>query len=248
MKWRAIGLEANDAYFNMAIDQAIMEELANKRTEPTIRFYTWLPSAVSIGRFQSMEGEVNTDACRDLDISYVRRITGGGAVYHDFKGEVTYSILAPQEYFPKGIRESYAFICKGIISALSSLGIESRFSPINDIMAYGKKISGNAQTRKEGILLQHGTVLYSLDVERMFNVLKVSKEKISDKEIKDVKERVTCVSDYANVSQKVLYARLLASFMEGKEHYMGKYTENEKSRARQLVEGVYGTDEWNFSR
>ncbi|MGA3021026.1 MAG: lipoate--protein ligase family protein, partial [Candidatus Micrarchaeales archaeon] len=181
MRWRIIPLEIHDAYLNMSIDEALLESIRDGKSDPTIRFYRWQPSAVSIGTFQSMEKEVNLERCKELGVDYIRRITGGGAVYHDFSGEITYTILGPLSYFPQGIRESYKFICDWVISGLRLIGIEAAFVPINDIVIEGKKISGNAQTRKQGILLQHGTVLYNTDVRKMFSVLKVSTEKISDK-------------------------------------------------------------------
>jgi lipoate-protein ligase A len=248
MRWRFIELETRDACFNMAIDQAVMEGVANGLSEPTIRFYRWLPSAVSIGRFQSMKDEVDISRCNELGVSYVRRITGGGAVYHDYEGEVTYSVIAPEGCFPKGIRESYAFICNWVVSGLSNIGIKAEFVPINDIIADKKKISGNAQTRRLGVLLQHGTVLYNLETAKMFSLLKISKEKISDKLIKSVEERVTCVSRYSNITQEGLYKELMGSFADGKDYHVGSYTETESKRAGELARTVYGSDGWNFSR
>ncbi len=248
MKWRVVGLESHDAYFNMAIDEVMLERVREKLSPPTIRFYRWSPSAVSIGRFQSMEEEVDVEKCRELGVDYVRRITGGGAVYHDNKGEITYSIIAPETEFPKGIRESYKTICQGIIDGLATLGIESEFMPINDIVAGGRKISGNAQTRRKGVLLQHGTVLYSLDIRKMFTLLKVSKEKISDKMIKSVEERVTSVSAFGNFSINQLYGALLEGFTKGKDYEFGMWSKEELERAGELRIGLYGTRRWNFSR
>jgi lipoate---protein ligase len=248
MKWRLIELESGGAYHNMAIDQAIIEELKENRTEPTIRFYKWSPSAVSIGRFQSMESEVNIERCKTENISYVRRITGGGAVYHDNGGEITYSVIAPEDYFPKSIPQSYEFVCSWIISALGNIGIQAKFAPINDIITDEKKISGNAQTRKDGVLLQHGTILYKLDLEKMFGLLKISNEKISDKLIKSVEERVTCVSKYSDLSQESLYKELAAAFVAGKDYHVAEYTERERKRAEELAKNIYSSVEWNFSR
>src|SRR5271157_312172 len=170
MKWRIIELEGHDAYFNMAADEAICEAVASKKALPTIRFYTWGPSAVSIGHFQSMHDEVDVAKCKRRGIDYVRRKTGGGAVYHDEYGELTYSIIAQQELFPKGIIESYKVVCGWVVNALSTLGIDAKFAPINDIIVDGKKISGNAQSRNKGMLIQHGTILHSLNMENMFSV------------------------------------------------------------------------------
>lgn len=248
MRWRVVGLEAHDAYFNMAIDETLLERVKERKSPPTIRFYRWSPSSVSIGRFQSMEEEVDVEKCRELGVDYVRRITGGGAVYHDNRGEITYSIVAPETEFPKGVRESYKAICQGIIDGLATLGIRSEFAPINDITVGGKKISGNAQTRKGGVLLQHGTVLYSLDIKRMFTVLRVSKEKISDKMIKSAEERVTSVSSFGNFSMNQLYGALLEGFTKGREYEFGMWSTEELERAEELRIGLYGTRKWNFSR
>ncbi len=248
MKWRVIPLEIHDAYENMSIDEALLESIANTGAYPTIRFYRWKPSAVSIGTFQSMEKEVNVGRCRELGIDVIRRITGGGAVYHDFNGEITYSILGPASIFPKGIRESYRFVCDWIIAGLSQLGIKASFAPINDIVVDGKKISGNAQTRKRGVLLQHGTVLYSTDVKTMFSALNVSSEKISDKAIASAEERVTSVSRHSGASLEKLYEALLDGFTEGKDFEFGNLGNEERSRAKELEASVYRTDAWNFSR
>jgi lipoate-protein ligase A len=248
MRWRVVGLETHDAYFNMAIDEVLLERVSEKLSPPTIRFYRWSPSAVSIGRFQSMEEEVNVEKCREIGVDYVRRITGGGAVYHDNRGEITYSLVAPESEFPKGIRESYRDICSFIISGLGSLGIKAEFMPINDIIAEGKKISGNAQTRRNGVLLQHGTILYSLDIKRMFSLLNVSKEKISDKMIKNVEDRVTSVSAFGNFSLNDLYGALLEGFTEGREYDFGMWNREELEAAEKLRIEIYGTRKWNFNR
>ncbi len=248
MEWRVIGLEAHDAKTNMGIDEAVLEAVRDGHSLPTIRFYTWKPSAVSIGRFQSMHDEVNVDKCEELGIDRIRRITGGGAVYHDEHGEVTYSIIGKEGLFSNGIRESYAEVCGWIIAGLATIGISAAFSPINDITVNGKKISGNAQTRRDGVLLQHGTILYDLDVKRMFSVLNVSKEKISDKMIKNVEERVTRVLDYVDVTQDGLYEALMRGFVKGKNFSFGKLEGREEKRASELAARVYGSDEWNFSR
>lgn len=248
MKWRVIPLEIHDAYTNMGADEAILESVRDGRSEPTIRFYRWKPSAVSIGTFQSMRKEINIDSCRELGIDYIRRITGGGAVYHDFYGEITYSVIGQLSLFPHGIRESYAFVCGWVIDGLRLLGIGAEFAPINDVLVRGKKISGNAQTRRQGVLLQHGTILYQTDVKTMFSVLRVSSEKISDKMIKSVEERVTSVSRNSNASLQETYEALLKGFTKGKEYKLGALGREETDRAGELAKTVYATDGWNFSR
>lgn len=177
-----------DAFHNMGVDEAIM-----KSGIPTLRLYQWSPPAISIGYFQSLEAEVKTEVCKKQGIDIVRRITGGGAVFHD--KELTYSLVMPEKNMPSEIIKSYEMICALIVNALRDLKIKASFHPINDILVKNKKISGNAQTRKQGMLLQHGTILLDVDVDRMFSLLKVPDEKMRGKLIKVVKERVTSVHE-----------------------------------------------------
>ncbi|HEY3344483.1 MAG TPA: biotin/lipoate A/B protein ligase family protein [Anaerolineaceae bacterium] len=248
MIFRMIPFRYFSAPMNMAIDEAILDGLRAGSSPPTIRFYGWDPSAVSIGRFQGLEYEVNLAACRQAGVDVVRRITGGGAVYHDRDGEVTYSILGPAGLFPERIPDSYRTICDDVVSALQILGIPAEFSPINDIMVEGRKISGNAQTRKAGLFLQHGTVLYQVDVEKMFALLSVSPEKISDKLIRSVKKRVTSVSEYRQIPLEALAEAMQTAFARSRSVEMGDYTPTELERARQLAEEKYATQAWNALR
>ena len=181
-EFRFIDLEVHTAFENMAIDEAIMMTMREGNAQPTLRLYRWNPSAVSIGTFQGMIDEVDVDFCQSESIDFIRRITGGGAVYHDFEGEVTYSIIMPKGHrlAPTDVLESYKLLCSGIVKALEYLGIEGEFKPINDVNVGGKKVSGNAMTRRHGCVLQHGTTLLDLDVNLMFTILKVPPEKISD--------------------------------------------------------------------
>ncbi len=248
MKWRVIGLKENDAFTNMAIDEAVCEAVGAGKSLATIRFYKWKPSAVSIGYFQSMNDEVDVEKCSKLGVDIIRRRTGGGAVYHDNEGEITYSVVVPERELNLGITESYHMICGWIVKSLGLLGIKAEFKPINDIIAGGKKISGNAQTRREGAVLQHGTILYDVDVDKMFSLLKVTDEKIRDKMIATVKERVTRVLDFVSVDESKVYNALLRGFTEDKEWEFGELSEDESRRARELAEKVYKTKEWNFKR
>jgi lipoate-protein ligase A len=201
-----------------------------------------------------MTEEVDLSFCRSRRIDYIRRITGGGAVYHDYEGEITYSIILPKGHSlaPDDILESYRLLCGGVVEALGHLGIVAEFKPINDVTAGGKKVSGNAQTRRHSCVLQHGTILLDLDVETMFSVLKVSQEKISDKMIADVKERVTSIRDLLDraVSFDELRAALKAGFAKalGVELVHGELTTNETQTAERVKSERYGKDEWNLKR
>lgn len=244
--FRMIPFEYFNAYTNMALDEAIMESVRKGHSLPTIRFYGWLPSAVSIGIFQGIKNEVHLEETKKANVDVVRRLTGGGAVYHDTFGEVTYSLIAPLELFPANIIESYRVICNDIIDTLDKLGINAEFSPINDILVNGQKISGNAQTRRNGILLQHGTILYSVDVTKMFTYLNVSDQKVSDKLIKSVQKRVTSVADQSSITVDDLKKALISGFKRNRDVKFDDYSEIEKSRAKELVKERFGNDLWTF--
>lgn len=254
-KFRFIDLETHDAFTNMAIDEAVMRAIQEDDAPPTLRLYRWKPSAVSIGTFQGMRDEVAVDFCKSEGIDFIRRITGGGAVYHDYNGEITYSILMSKTHplAKTDILESYKLLCGGVVSALNHLGIKNaEFKPINDVTVGGVKVSGNAMTRRYGCVLQHGTVLLDLDVNRMFTILKVPQEKISDKMISDVKQRVTSIQDILNrlVTMDELREALTQGFSDALkiELQTSKLSSEETQMAMKLAREKYSTDEWNFSR
>jgi len=253
-EWRLIELTVNDAYMNMAIDEAILTMIQKGKSPNTIRFYRWNPSAVSIGYFQSLIDEVDIEACKKLNVDIVRRITGGGAVYHDYNGEVTYSVIASKENpkIPEDILESYNVLCNGIVLGLKKLGLNPAFKPINDIVVNGKKISGNAQTRKLNVILQHGTILIDVDVEKMFKVLRVSDEKIKDKMISSVKERVTSIK--RELGREVDFNEVAEALKKGFEEALniklspGRLAEEEKTLAEKLKMEKYSSKEWLYKR
>ena len=251
-QWRLIKTKNNSAFTNMAIDKAVLEANSKGKVPPTVRFYTWKPSAISIGYFQSLEDEIDLAVCKKFGIDYVRRITGGGAVFHD--KELTYSIVISESHpqIPKNILESYGKICGAVIKGLSNIGIESEYVPINDIAVGGKKISGNAQTRKLKTVLQHGTVLMDVDVEKMFKILKVPNEKIKDKLISDVKQRVTSIKHILknNVSFDILANSMQIGFEKefGIELVEGKLIKGEIDLTKKYEKEFFSSKDWNHKK
>lgn len=239
MKIRLLETRYNSAAWNMALDEAMMQTAAESAAwVPSLRLYGWKPSAVSIGYFQSLQEEVDLEQCKSHGADVVRRITGGGAVFHD--QEITYSFITKE--YPVGIHDSYHQICGAVLDGLRTLGIEGQFVPINDLLVNGKKFSGNAQTRKKGVLLQHGTILLQVDVDKMFSLLKVPNEKLKGKLIADVKQRVTSLNrpfdEVAAAIQKGFAQRFQA------ELEAGSPTAEELRRCGQLI-SKYSGMEWN---
>ena len=208
-----------------------------------LRMYAWRPPAISIGYFQSMELEVEVDECQRRGIDVVRRLTGGGAVYHE--AEVTYSFIT--NVFPHDILQSYDLICDPVVKALRKLGFDARFAPLNDIVIGNDvKVSGNAQTRRKNVILQHGTILLEVDAEKMFRVLKVPSEKMKDKIIDDVKKRVIGIQ---RPFEEIVCA-LKSSFSEAFNCRLvpDSLTQDEYSKVDLLINEKYSSDSWNYRR
>lgn len=222
---------------NMAIDEALLKNCL-AYGKPTVRFYRWKPRAVTIGYFQSLEQEVDTAKCAAEGIDCIRRSTGGGAVYHD--SELTYSFVCPLDsgLVPKNILDSYRKVCGALVHGLRELGLQAAFVPLNDLIVNGRKVSGNAQTRKEKTILQHGTLLIDVDVDKMFSLLKVPNEKIRDKLISDVKQRVTSVNQEAG--KKYSYFEVAAAIRKGfEENFHARLVEEPLTpEERQLAEKI----------
>jgi lipoate-protein ligase A len=247
IKWRLLPLRVDDASMSMAIDEALLRLNAEGRSPNTVRFWRWLPSTVSIGCFQSVEREVDLEVAKRHGVDVVRRITGGGAVFHDHDGELTYSVVCRQGDAPDDIIESYRLICGGLVRGFERLGLRAEFKPVNDVHVNGKKISGSAQTRRWGSVLQHGTVLIDPDIRLMFELLKVSPEKISDKFISSVYERVTTV--VRELGRKPSFDEVRIAMCEGFSDALGvNLVEGELAReelelAAQL-KPKYASEEW----
>ncbi len=244
--WRLIKTITDNGARQMAIDEAILTARIKGKVPNTLRFFTWQPPCVTIGFFQNLEEEVNLIKAQSMGIDVVRRYTGGGAVLHEH--ESTYSLAISEKDASSDIVESYKDICSGIIKALLSLGIKAEFKPINDIIVGNKKISGNAQTRKSGVILQHGTILLDLDLEKMFSVLNVPDEKIKDKMIKVAEERVTSLKNELGkeIVNEEIEKALVYGFKKAFKIKMevGELTSEELKHTEKLYKEKYTNNKW----
>ncbi|HJX23988.1 MAG TPA: lipoate--protein ligase family protein, partial [Candidatus Bathyarchaeia archaeon] len=197
MSWRLIDIGPCDAARNMALDDVLLESRSKELVPNTFRFLQFNPSAVLVGYHQSVENEVRVEYCNRKGLEINRRLTGGGAILFD-PTSLGWEIIASKRDF--GIERNFFDqeklfnrICDGAINGLKSFGINAKFRPKNDIEVNGKKISGTGGTEREGAFLFQGTLLVDVDVEMMLHALKIPLEKLKDKEIASVRERVTTV-------------------------------------------------------
>ena len=193
--WRLLDTSARSAAENMALDETLLELKAAGRIPHTLRFLQFSQPTVLVGHHQSVEEEVRLDYCRSQGIEINRRLTGGGALYWGRK-ELGWEIYISKKdpRIPSRIEDLYRRMGEAASSGLRHLGIRAYFRPRNDIEIQGRKISGTGGTELSGAILFQGTVLVDFDVDEMLRALRIPTEKLQDKEIESVKERVTCLN------------------------------------------------------
>src|SRR5690606_19993400 len=189
--WHLVHAEPQAPALHMALDDLMLDDVAAGRRPPTLRIWEWASSAVVMGRFQSLRNEVDAEAARRHGIEVVRRVSGGGAMFIEPGNTITYSIVAPLTLVDgMTFEQAYAFMDQWTIEALATLGIKAWYQPLNDITSSAGKIAGAAQARRGGAVLHHVTMAYDIDAMRMLEVLRVGREKLSDKGTTSAQKRV----------------------------------------------------------
>ena len=253
--WRLIPLQTSNAFVNMAIDEAILTARIGGQVQNTLRFYRWQPSTASIGKNQDPQNELYLDACKRLGVDVVRRISGGGTVYHDYDGEVTYSVVAKtSDLGSADITSVYFKIYGAITDALRLLGVPADFSSGDakncpNLTVNGKKISGSSQTISRGIVLQHGTVLRCVDLPKMFQLLKLKTATCA--QAADIaKRKITSIQN--ELGHEVAPETVANALAQGFKAILkiqlesGELTPFEVELAQKLYKEKYSTKEWNF--
>ena len=246
--WRLIRGKPVAAPVNHAIDEVLTRRIGTGEREPTVRFWERLEPEIVIGRFQSVRNEIVEPVARELGIPITRRITGGGAMYVEVPNVITYSIYAPPELVSSmSFVESYAFLDDWVLRALRSLGIDAWYEPINDITSSGGKIGGAAQARRFGAVLHHTTMSYDLNSDRMLRVLRIGKEKLSDKGITSAAKRVGPLRLQTQLPRQTIIDAMIDEFANSYGVVEDVVSDAELAAADELVRSKYGTDEWTYA-
>jgi lipoate-protein ligase A len=252
-KWRVIPFSWHRASENMAIDEAIFR-LFNEYQLNTIRFYGWNPSAVSIGKNQSINNEVDLENLNIFGFDIVRRISGGGAVFHDSLGELTYSIVVNKTFLKANtIEGDYYELAKLIFNPLEKLGLVLDYVQIHcpSVFSSGKKISGNAQARSKNSILQHGTILTAVQPEIMYSVLKARPGKTREHMVESVYQHVTTLSERLGRNfDPIGLSKYLTEYFtveNSAEYYLGQLTKEELALSNTLLK-KYNSNDWLFSK
>ncbi|MHA1291992.1 MAG: lipoate--protein ligase family protein [Promethearchaeota archaeon] len=251
--WRLLPFEVRNGYWNMALDEAILEAAIKKKSPNSLRFYKWKPSTASIGRNQSLSAEINLEFAKKNNYNVVRRITGGGAVFHDEIGEITYSIVCPIKFLEKlgakKVIEQFEIITQGIIAGLAIFGLKSEKGIIHcpAIFLNGKKFSGNAQIRRKGYILQHGTILLEINPELMYSVLKAPENIGKTRMVKSVRAKCVGIKErLINYDEKKFIKSLKSGFEKTLTIKLkdGNFSDYELKIAEKLIKERYLNDKW----
>ncbi len=240
---RYISLTSTSPYHNLAVEEYLLQQTTDNV------FMLWQnDNTIVIGRHQNTAAEVNQEYVDSHHVNIVRRLTGGGAVFHDI-GNLNFTFIQNVETGKKEI--DFLKYLQPIVDALQSLGVPAAFSGRNDLVINGQKISGNAMTFFGNRVLEHGTLLFSSQMSDLANALKVDPDKFIDKAVKSVRSRVTNISEHLPKPMTVLeFKDYLMDFImkQNQMTALQNLTEKEEAVVNQLMEEKYQTWEWNYGK
>lgn len=267
--WGFIDTGSQDASINMAIDELLLNLHSEGKIPPTLRFYRWAAPSLSIGRFQKVEKTIDFNGVARNNCQFVRRLTGGSAVLHD--DELTYSLVVSEKHpaIPKTVREAYYILSKGVLEGYKNLGIQvdyaipqkkvrsDRTAVCFEKIAYyemiveGKKISGNAQTRQNGVLLQHGSIPMSIDDQMLFDLFLFPSERVKQRQRDRFSKKAITINGYTNKTHQ--YELLKEAFYKGFQTGLDitlkpiKLSQAQWEEAFHLAHNKYANKSWNLS-
>lgn len=231
---------STDPYYNLALEQVIFDGPGQTQTCCML----WRnENTIVVGKHQNTIQEVNMEYVRENGVRVARRLSGGGAVYHDL-GNVNFTFIAPHQ----GSGMDFSAFCRPIAAALAQLGVNAQISGRNDMTIDGKKFSGNSQYVKRGRVMHHGTILYDSDLSVVGRALRVSEDKIASKGLQSVRSRVTNVRPYVEeqLPTEEFLGRLRQALLEMYPAQQLELTDEQQERANYLRDTVYSTWAWNF--
>lgn len=264
--WGFIDTGYHSASVNMALDEALLNWHSAGKIPPTLRFYGWSKPSLSVGHFQNAERAIDFSNVKKHGCEFVRRLTGGSAVLHD--DELTYSIVVSEkrDYIPTSITAAYHVLSKGILEGYKLLGIEADYATperktertdvcfekpaFYEMVVDGKKISGNAQTRKQGVLLQHGSIPMSINKEMLFDLFRFPTEKIRESKRNKFSEKAITINEITK--KRHTYNDLREAFQKGFQSELNvdftplQLSQSQWAEVHDLARTKYTQEEWNL--
>lgn len=240
-QYKYIESPSTNPYFNLALEQFVFDRLS-----PDHRYFMlWRnDNAIIIGKHQNTAEEIDAEVVRKRDIRVVRRLSGGGAVYHDM-GNINYTFIAPVE---PGMPLDFGIFCRPVIDALTQFGVHAELNGRNDMTIDDQKFSGNAQYRKRRRVMHHGTLLYDSDLSVLGKCLVVPKDKIESRGLKSVRSRVTNIKDYMpeDIGVESFMAGLRDAMFRNYDMSAYELTPEDVAETTRLQQEIYETWDWNY--
>ncbi|ATZ17644.1 lipoate--protein ligase [Mesoplasma melaleucae] len=238
--------KSNDPSYNLAVEEYLTYHY--KTNDPIL--YIWQNSnTIVVGRNQNTYAEINIAEAMKDEVKIIRRNTGGGTVFHDM-GNVCYSLIVNND---KDSQTSFEIALQPIIKYLRSEGLNANFSGRNDIEIDGYKISGNAQLKTNNKILQHGTLLFDVELPRILKYLNVDPEKIKHQKVKSKPARVANIKALLNGIDKQIELNdfinnVINSYTANQETKWIEFTDEEKAEIQKCFEEKYQSREWTFAK
>ena len=244
--WEIVHERAVSPHMNLALDEVLTMRVGAGSRNPTLRMWEWNESAVVIGSFQSLRNEVDPEGAARHGFDVVRRISGGGAMLMAAGQIITYSLYVPASLVAGlTFADSYAFLDDWVLQALRSLGIAATYQPLNDIASPQGKIGGAAQKRLAGGgVLHHATLSYDMDGQVLTDVLRIGREKLSDKGTASAAKRVDPLRSQTGMPREQIITRMKETFAKLYGAVEGHITAEEYAEAEALVRDKFATDAW----
>ena len=272
--WNFINTGSQDPYYNMAMDEALLNFVSRGEIDPVIRFYTWNPATLSIGYFQRLQKEIDIEKGNEKGFGLVRRQTGGRGVLHD--KELTYSVIVPESHpnMPSTITEAYRVISQGLLEGFKNLGFETYFAVPRskeereklkqprssvcfdapswyELVVEGRKIAGSAQTRQKGVILQHGSILQDIDIDELFDMFIFKNDRLKAKMKEAFVEKAVAINDISDTH--ITLSEMEKAFEEGFKTGLNiefkplELSEQQLAEVKELEE-KYRSDDWMFRK
>lgn len=240
--WRLVDSGTVPSPESAAIDEAILEAHSERSVPDTLHFYVRSSPTVSVGHFQRVRETLDLDACDRLGVHIVRRGSGGSSIYTD-RGQLIYGLVVGADELPPTPEASFALVCGALAGALRSFGIDARHRPVNDIEVGGRKVSGSAQLRRRGSVLQHGTVIVDTDLRVMDAVLMHGEGRKPSDRVSTLAALLGRPPDMEELKVRVKDA---VSDAFGVRMENGPLTRGESDYVERLVKERYSRDDWNL--
>ncbi|GAA0428809.1 octanoyltransferase LipM [Lentibacillus halophilus] len=269
-EWYFLDTGHLDAAVNMALDEALLNWHREGEIPPTLRFYGWSRPTLSVGQFQKIHKTIDFDAIRTYQCQFVRRLTGGSAVLHD--NELTYSVVVSEDHpgIPASVSDAYYVLSKGLVEGFKNLGITVDYAmpdkhaardrsavcfekaAFYEMMADGKKLSGNAQTRHQGVLLQHGSIPMDMNTDMLYDLFRFSNEDIKQRARESFQKKAITIDQLTNKTHT--YDMMKEAFYTGFETGLDvtlhpfELSSQQWDDVYHLAETKYRTTDWNYHR